>query len=190
MAARRSKSRSTKATFSSLLRYTRKEVFMNMSIFRIAQEYEDLARFPVETEEDAKSYEERFLALDAALEKKVEAIAAIKRDSEGCILALKTRIADDKKEIERHEKRIERMKALATLACHLATGGKIKTAYAEAYLIKSDAVVIVDESAIPDEYIREKVIREPDKALARKALLEGYEVPGFALERRESACLK
>jgi hypothetical protein len=163
---------------------------MSMSIFKIAQEYEDLARFPVESEEDAKSYDERFLALDAALERKVEAIAAIKRDSEGCIEALKARIADDKAEIDRHAKRIERMESLALLACHLAPEGKIKTAFAEARVSTSKAAIVTDPEAIPGEYIREKVLREPDKVLARKALMDGFAVPGFVLEVRESAVLK
>lgn len=165
-----------------------------MSIFKLAEEFEKLASLAenVESEGDAMSWDELFLSLEGEAEAKVEALAVIKRDSEGCIAALRRRIEDDKAEIARHERRIARMESLALLAVHLV-GGRIKTAYAEASSRSSVAAIVVDEAAIPPEYIREKIVREPNKVEALKALKAlklGEAVPGFALETREHGVLK
>jgi hypothetical protein len=52
----------------------------------------------------------------------------------------------------------------------------------------SDAVVIVDEAAIPACYIVEEVVttRRVDKAAIKKALKAGREVPGADLEYRDN----
>jgi hypothetical protein len=56
----------------------------------------------------------------------------------------------------------------------------------------SDAVVIVDEAAIPANYIVEEVIttKRVDKAAIKKALKAGREVPGADLEYRDNLVRK
>ena len=44
-----------------------------------------------------------------------------------------------------------------------------------------DKVQIIDESAIPDEFIRTKVEIAPDKVALAKALKDGKEIPGASL---------
>ena len=52
----------------------------------------------------------------------------------------------------------------------------------------SDAVVILDESAIPADYVVEEVVttKRVDKARIKKALKAGEEVPGADLEFRDN----
>lgn len=42
--------------------------------------------------------------------------------------------------------------------------------------------IITDESLIPEQYMREKVVRTPDKTAIRKAIESGESVPGADLE--------
>ena len=50
-----------------------------------------------------------------------------------------------------------------------------------------DIVVIDDESAIPDEYVKVKTEISPDKNAIKKALKEGAEVSGCRLARGKSS---
>jgi hypothetical protein len=47
-----------------------------------------------------------------------------------------------------------------------------------------ECVVIDDEHALPPDFLRVKVIEEPDKHLIAQAIHEGYAVPGARLVRR------
>lgn len=50
-----------------------------------------------------------------------------------------------------------------------------------------EVVVIENETKIPDEYMRVKTDIAPDKTALAKALKEGVEIPGVALERGKSS---
>src|SRR5574343_612996 len=53
-------------------------------------------------------------------------------------------------------------------------------------LRKSEAVEIDDLSELPADYIREKVSKEADKQLIKKAIKDGFSVPGAHIESRVS----
>ena len=67
-------------------------------------------------------------------------------------------------------------------------GEKFKTARCSVSYRKTQAVQIVDEDAIPEEFIRIK--EEPDKVSLKEALKEGHEIPGAFLETRQSMIIK
>jgi len=50
-----------------------------------------------------------------------------------------------------------------------------------------DIVTIVDESLLPDLYVNVKTTVTPDKALIKKALKDGFEVPGAKLDKGKSS---
>jgi hypothetical protein len=50
----------------------------------------------------------------------------------------------------------------------------------------SDAVVIVNEAAIPTSYIVEEIIRRVDKVAVKRALKDGIEIPGVDLQFRDN----
>lgn len=54
----------------------------------------------------------------------------------------------------------------------------------------SDAVVIVNEAQIPQEYLRTKMTIEPDKAAIKKALKAGEEVAGADLAYKDNLVRK
>ena len=55
---------------------------------------------------------------------------------------------------------------------------------------KSEAVQVLDVSAIPDEYMRVKTTATPDKAAIKKALKNGESVPGAAIVQNVNLVLK
>lgn len=55
---------------------------------------------------------------------------------------------------------------------------------------KSTAIVIENESEIPDEYLRSNTTYSPDKASIKEALRSGTSVPGARLEERRSWSIK
>ena len=50
-----------------------------------------------------------------------------------------------------------------------------------------DIVVIIDENAIPDDYVKVKTVVTPDKNLIKKALKDGYKVSGCRLDKGKSS---
>lgn len=57
-------------------------------------------------------------------------------------------------------------------------------------LRKSEAVEIVDETAIPEIYIKTKVTTSPDKTLIKKRLKAGEEISGVKLKENQSVQIK
>ena len=55
---------------------------------------------------------------------------------------------------------------------------------------KSTAVNVLDEAAIPDAYMTEKVTRSPDKTAIKAAIKGGEAVPGVALVENLSVQIK
>ena len=56
---------------------------------------------------------------------------------------------------------------------------------------RDEAVVIFDEKQLPSDYMREiPATCEPDKALIKKAIKEGFDVPGAKIEHRDRLTIK
>jgi hypothetical protein len=95
------------------------------------------------------------------------------------------RLSDRKRAAKASQDRLE------TYLCRIiaARGGKKLVGDTNTLSVRaSDAVLILDEAAIPAQYIVEKVVVEKrvDKVEIKKALKAGEEVPGADLEFRSS----
>lgn len=90
-------------------------------------------------------------------------------------------MADRRKALE---KRAERLKTYLHTNMEKAGISKIESPWFVISIKKNPASVVVDdESEIPDDYMREIPARfEPDKAIIKSAIQEGYTVPGCHLE--------
>ena len=99
------------------------------------------------------------------------------------------RLSDRKRAAKASQDRLE------TYLCRIiaARGGKKLVGDTNTLSVRaSDAVLILDEAAIPAQYIVEKVVVEKrvDKVEIKKALKAGEEVPGADLEFRSSLVRK
>lgn len=71
------------------------------------------------------------------------------------------------------------------------TGLTPKDAEIQIKLGKSSAVILDDESAIPEDFKREIPARfEADKIMIGKALRDGYQIPGAHIETRQNLQIK
>lgn len=117
---------------------------------------------------------------------KLEGTACYVRELEAEAEAIKAeedRLAKRRKALENKSSRLKTymMSALE------AMGGKVKGVMASVRIGKSQAVTVFDLDALPDAFKRVKV--DPDKVAIKKALKAGEDIPGAALEDRQSVVI-
>lgn len=92
----------------------------------------------------------------------------------------------------------KRRKALEGKAARLKTymmpaleamGGKVKGVMASLRIGKTQAVKVLDLEALPEAFKRIKTTIDPDKTAIKKALKSGEDIPGAALEDRQSVVI-
>ncbi len=55
---------------------------------------------------------------------------------------------------------------------------------------RDESIEVFDDKQLPADYLREKVTVEPDKTLIRRALKDGFEVPGARLVRKDRLSIR
>ena len=120
-----------------------------------------------------------------AATEKLEATACYVRELEAEAEAIKAeedRLAKRRKALENKSSRLKTymMPALE------AMGGKVK---ASVRIGKSQAVTVFDLDALPDAFKRVVTKVDPDKVALKKALKAGEDIPGAALEDRQSVVI-
>lgn len=101
--------------------------------------------------------------------------------------------------IKAEEERLaKRRKALEGKAARLKTylmpaleavGGKVKGVMASLRISRTQAVYVFDLDALPDAFKRVVTKVDPDKVALKKALKAGEDIPGAALEDRQSVVI-
>lgn len=130
--------------------------------------------------------------LAGAVEAKSTNVAFVIRNLEGLaeqIKAAETEMAKRRKAIENRAERIRSYLQMNMDRCGIS---KIESPYFVLSIRNNpESVEVMDESAIPADYLREIPARyEPDKKLIKQAIKDGFEVPGCALKRTQSLQIK
>ena len=123
-----------------------------------------------------------------AATEKLEATACYVRELEAEAEAIKAeedRLAKRRKALEGKS---ARLKAYMMPALE-AMGGKVKGVMASVRIGKSQAVYVFDLDALPDAFKRVVTKVDPDKVVLKKALKAGEDIPGAALEDRQSVVI-
>lgn len=125
---------------------------------------------------------------NAAAAEKLEGTACYVRELEAEAEAIKAeedRLAKRRKALENKSSRLKTymMPALE------AMGGKVKGVMASVRIGKSQAVTVFDLDALPDAFKRVVTKVDPDKVALKKALKAGEDIPGAALEDRQSVVI-
>ena len=162
------------------------------TLFEVAANYRALAQKLHDTDLDDKTIEDTLESESGDLVEKLTNIGFVIRNIDAEVSAMKD--AEEKISSRRKakENRIARLKAYA-LANMLATGKtKIESPYFVMGLRNNPESVVIDaESQIPADYMREiPASYSPDKTLIKKAIQDGYEVPGCHLTRTQSLQIK
>lgn len=125
---------------------------------------------------------------NAAAAEKLEGTAcyvrALKAEADA-IKAEEERLAKRRKALENKSERLKNylMPALE------AVGGKVKGVMASLRISRTQAVYVFDLDALPDAFKRVKTTIDPDKVALKKALKSGEDIPGAALEDRQSVVI-
>lgn len=162
------------------------------TLFEVAANYRALAEKLHDTDLDDKTIEDTLESESGDLVEKLTNVGFVIRNIDAEVAAMKD--AEEKISARRKSKenRIARLKAYA-LANMLATGKtKIESPYFVMGLRNNPESVVIDaESQIPADYMREiPASYSPDKTLIKKAIQDGYEVPGCHLTRTQSLQIK
>ena len=162
------------------------------TLFEVAANYRALAEKLHDTDLDDKTIEDTLESESGDLVEKLTNVGFVIRNIDAEVSAMKD--AEEKIATRRKSKenRIARLKAYA-LANMLATGKtKIESPYFVMGLRNNPESVVIDaESQIPADYMREiPASYSPDRILIKKAIQDGYEVPGCHLTRTQSLQIK
>ena len=129
-------------------------------------------------------------ALDMALAEKCESTALYIREQEAQVSAIKAEIKRLRDLQASKENALKRLKEWTVGNIKLLPGERCKGDFASLSIRHTESVQVLDEGAIPDEYMRTKVTVTPDKAAIKKAIKAGEEVSGCALVVNESLAVR
>ena len=120
-----------------------------------------------------------------------DALSAIYLEAEGDEIKIDARIEKLKKLKARAGRTKERV---ANIAANFLTAMGKEKAKGDQFTFKRrkfpPRVVVADESALPKEYIKEKITTSIDKIAIKKALQNGDEVTGASLEQRQGVAFE
>lgn len=117
---------------------------------------------------------------------KLENIALYAKNCASEAAAIKAEIDNLKKRKERLERKSESLAGLLTKSLSENNDSKFETSKCSVYFRSSEVTEILDEAAIPDEYIKVKTETAPDKAAIKKAIKAGVEVAGAVLVKKQN----
>lgn len=163
-----------------------------MKLYEINKQLERLLELDEERMVDAETGE----ILTA--EQVDELVLAREEKIEGCLLFVKNKLAEAEALKAEIEKLTARMKAAKNKADWCKeyvrmelNGEKFSTARVAVSYGKSKLVHLeVEESALPEEFVRTKVTVEADKVALKKALEAGVVIPGVELIEKQTLRIK
>ena len=156
-----------------------------MTLFEINQQIINAIEFGCDPETGEIIDAAALDALEMAKEEKTENIILLIKD----LTAENKAISEEEQALAKRRRAGEnRVEWLKNYLMASLEGEKFKTPRCSASYRKTASVSIIDESAIPSEYIRTKT--EPNKMAIKDALKAGETIPGATLEDRVSLIIK
>ena len=160
---------------------------MNKSLFQISAEYvalADLLEYDEVTPELENSLRINQVELQVKAENYLHVIANLKAQ----IQMAKDAEAQAKAYRARKEKAVERLETSLLDAVKLY--GKFEAGIYTVSTRKSEKVVVQFPDVVPEEYLRRKLVVEPDKIKIKEALCSGKNVIGCHLEANTNLVVK
>lgn len=159
----------------------------NITLYTLGQSYQELADLLDREEVTPEEVADTFAAITDAAGEKIDSIVGLYHNVESTAAALDGEIKKLQALKKSKERTQERLKTL--VLNYLVLTGQ-KGAQGNKFTVKRRKnparVVVGDETLIPSEYIREKVVKSVDKTAIKAAITAGKEVNGATLEQGES----
>ncbi len=165
------------------------------NLYLLAKEYQDLENALLdtadqETGEVSVDIADALEKIQGTFEDKAIAVATVWRDLgaySGTIDNEIKRLQALKKRVDREQDRVQ---AYLKQACEMTGTVSIRGIYANISFRKSEQTIIDDESALPKEYVIEKLTYSPDKTKIKNAIKAGREVSGAHIEVKNNIQIK
>ena len=131
--------------------------------------------------------EERFAALQMERDTKIENVALWIKNLKSDLVALEA----ERKAFQEREKSCKaKIASLQNWLSFALNGQKFSSPKVAVSFRKTESVEIVEESLIPEQYMREKVEVSPDKVAIKDAIKRGESVAGAMLVQNQSVQIK
>jgi DNA polymerase II small subunit/DNA polymerase delta subunit B len=168
---------------------------MSITLYDIADKYTQAFYALADSDLDNETINDTLEGLEGELVEKGKAVTAFCLNLDAEIEAAKSaekRISARRKAMENKLDRLKEYLKQNMARCGIseikANDGSF---IARLYIGRDESVVIDDESAIPMDYKREiPASYEPEKMLIKKAIKEGFAVPGVHIEKKDRLEIK
>jgi hypothetical protein len=168
---------------------------MSITLYEIADKYTQAFYALADSDLDNETIDDTLEGLEGELVEKGKAVTAFCLNLDAEIEAMKSaekRISGRRKAMENKRDRLKEYLKQNMARCGIseikANDGSF---VARLYIGRDESVVIDDESAIPMDYKREiPASYEPEKMLIKKAIKEGFAVPGAHIEKKDRLEIK
>lgn len=130
---------------------------------------------------------EKLSSLNLLREEKIESVGTWIKELKAEITAIK---AEEESLAERRKAKEHKVNQLSEWLVSALNGEKFETAKVSMSFRKSVSVDVTDETAIPSEYLKEKITVSVDKTAIKAAIKSGIEVAGASLVERSNITIK
>jgi hypothetical protein len=162
------------------------------ALYLLAQDFREAAEKLADSDLPDEVIQDTLESLQFPVEEKAKHVAFVIRNMEASAKAIKEAADAMLLRAKAEENRAKHLKGYLQSAM-LATGiSKVECPYFVLSIRNNPESVVIDaESQIPQDYMREiPATYAPDKALIKKAIQDGFTVPGCHLTRTQSLSIK
>ena len=162
------------------------------ALYLLAQDFRAVAEKLADSDLPDEVIQDTLESLQFPIEEKAKNVAMVIRNMEASAKAIKDAADGMLQRAKAEENRAKNLKSYLQAAM-ISTGiNKIESPYFVLSIRNNPESVVIDaESQIPADYMREiPASYSPDKTLIKKALQDGFEVPGCNLARSQSLQIK
>ena len=162
------------------------------ALYLLTQEFREAAEKLADAELPDEVIADTLESLQFPIEEKAKNVAMVIRNIEASAKAIKEAADAMILRAKSEENRAKHLKGYLQSAMEATGITKIESPYFVISLRNNPKSVVIDaESQIPADYMREvPATYSPDKTLIKKAIQDGYEVPGCHLTRTQSLQIK
>ena len=162
------------------------------ALYLLTQEFREAAEKLADAELPDEVIADMLESLQFPIEEKAKNVAMVIRNIEASAKAIKEAADAMILRAKSEENRAKNLKGYLQSAMEATGITKIESPYFVISLRNNPESVVIDaESQIPADYMREvPATYSPDRILIKKAIQDGYEVPGCHLTRTQSLQIK
>lgn len=156
-----------------------------MNLYELTKEFKQVEEELINLDLDEVTLADTLESARYPMELKATNVAMVIRNLEAHATAIKAARDDMAKREKAAENRAKWLKDYLLSNMQSANISKIESPYFTLSIAKNPAAVVVDcESQIPADYFKQPETPPPalDKAMVKKAIADGYDVPGCHLE--------